>query len=122
MNFMRQMVLGNNLTKLANIIERIEASGATRYIGSGYGFESLPQLDQQRVAAEFKRRMTSLSKHPPYVITGALKGHMELSIRSGREHRLNGQGSLYEILVENGIALSVDDYESIMMSQGNLAA
>jgi len=109
-NFIKQIALGNHLTKLTNIFERIEATRATMFIGAGGGIESLPQSEQASTIAELERRIAALRYHPRHVITQELCKNMRVSLQLGRSDRLLCQQRLLDVLVANDAAMDIDTF------------
>ena len=110
MNFLKQIALGNHLTKLTNVFEEIENTRASMPIGSGGGVDSLPTARQAKVVSELEERMKALSSHPRHVITRELVKNMIISRQFGRGLRLSAQERLMKVLVSNDIALTADEF------------
>lgn len=110
MRFLRQIVLGNNLTKLTNIVEEMERRGASLPIGADRSAR-WPAEELKLVEAEFERRVEALSKTPRHLVTEALAKNLVLAVQMGRQARAKAVSRLLDILVSVGAAIPMDEFE-----------
>jgi hypothetical protein len=110
MNFMRQIALGYNLTKLTNMVEEVESRRSALPVGNN-GVPCLSRTELERQDAEFERRVERLSRIPRHLVTQALAKNMVLAIQMGRHTRAQAVSSLLDILVSLGAALSLQEFE-----------
>lgn len=111
MNIFRQLRLGSALTALTNYVEEIELSRAVSPIGAGGGIDSLPEPRRTRVIQEFERKKTVLSDYPRHAITRELLKNIKVSIQLERPLRLKAQSRLLDMLIDDGVALKLQDFE-----------
>lgn len=111
MNIFQSLSLGNHLAKLTNIIEEIERTRLTSYIGAGGGLDSLPLSRQGPIEREYEARTTALAKFPRHEVTKAMVKNMMLSRNLGRDLRGLAQNRLLNMLVSEGLALGADDFD-----------
>lgn len=104
-------MLGNALTKLANVFEDIAVARAGAFIGGG-GIDSLPAGRQQEISKKWPRWIAAIQKHPRHVVTRELVRSMQMSQRFNREARLHAQLELLEMLVAEGIAFDVEQFQA----------
>ena len=110
MNFMRQIALGQNLTKLAGMVEEVAKREAMSPAGVD-PVECWSSQEGQQMEAEFTKRASSLAKHPRHIVTEALAKHMILPVRMGRDGRAECQSRLLDMLVTMDLAMTMDEFQ-----------
>lgn len=110
MGIVSDFLLGNALTKLTNVFEAVRAARETAFIGGG-GIESLPSAYQSKIERKWPAWQAALQKHPRHVVTRELLRSMLMAQKVGRIERFNAQCELLDMLVQEGIALSLEDFE-----------
>lgn len=106
----KQYRFGLELTKLTNIVERIEGTNLYMPIGSSGGFDSLPGGDGIAAMIAFERGVEFLRRHPRHEVTRELAKNAILASQLGRTGRVDAIGRLVDILAERGIALPADEF------------
>lgn len=110
MNIISQLVLGSNLAKLTSIMEMVDA--AKPYVQDGNMDRCYQNYPGGRLRAlnDVERMTASLRKHPRHVVSRELYKNMLLASSLGRSSRVRAQEKLFAVLVEHGVALSIDDF------------
>ncbi|WP_141638467.1 hypothetical protein [Halomonas sp. KM-1] len=111
MGIISDLMLGNALTKLTNFFVDLEESRNYNFIGAGGGFDSLPRHKRELYEKKVEKWMGTLKKHPRHIITQELIKNMRVSQSLNRTERAKAQFQLLEFLINEGIALSLEDFE-----------
>lgn len=110
MNFMRQIALGYNLTKLTNFVEEMERRERMLPIGIN-GIDCWSGEARERIVTDINGRTDRLSKVPGHLVTEALGRNMILALRQGREGRARAVSRLLDMLVDGGLAMPLDEFQ-----------
>jgi hypothetical protein len=110
MGILSQFALGNALTGLTNVSEEIERTRHTMPIGAGGGLNSLPLIRQRELAEKIPKWLNTLRKHPRHIITRELLKNIKVSEQFGRSERINAQIKLLERLIDDGVALDIEEF------------
>ncbi|MBA4747748.1 MAG: hypothetical protein H2056_03430 [Sphingopyxis sp.] len=106
----KQMRMGNHLTRMTNILEEVEATRHILPIGAGGGIDSLPLSRQVEAERIFQEGIAYLKSFPRHEVTKALAKNAVLAERMGRQIRYIAIGRLLDMLEQSGVALSGQDF------------
>lgn len=110
MGFFADISFGNTLTKLTNLFEEIERTKHTHFIGAGGGIDSLPLARQRELEKKLPKWIATVSSRSPHEVTRELLKNIKLSQNLQRHERVTAQANLLQNLVNQGIALDVDEF------------
>lgn len=111
MGIISDLILGNALTKLTNFFVDLEESHSYNFIGAGGGIDSLPKHKRELYEKKVEKWIGTLKKHPRHVITRELIKNMQVSHSFNRIGRAKAQFQLLEFLINEGVALGIEDFE-----------
>ena len=106
----KQYRFGVELTKLTNIVERIEGTRLYMPPGSGGGFDSLPGGEGVEALIAFERGVEYLRRSPRHEVTRELVKNARLASNLGRPGRVDAILRLLGILQERDVALNADEF------------
>ncbi len=110
MGIFADIAFGNALTKLTNLFEEIERTKYTHFIGAGGGIDSLPISRQKELEHKLPKWIATISSRPQDEVTRELLKNIKLSQNFNRIERMKAQANLLQRLVDQGIALDVNDF------------
>lgn len=111
MNFIQQIILGHNLTKMTNIFEAVVHTKIGAFVGAGGGFDSLPPHQMTSYLSELKSRSEKLRRYPKHVITQELLKNARISVQLNRSTRMEAQKRLLDFLIDEGIAMDIKTFQ-----------
>lgn len=106
----RNIRMGAQLTRMANVFEAIEQTRYTHPVGAGGGIDSLPPRDQMTSMITLKQGLEHLRQFPRHVVTREAVKNMKVAESFGRTMRVRGMMRLLDFLVENDVALGRDEF------------
>lgn len=110
MGIFSQLAFGSALTKLTDLSEELERSRSSSPIGAGGGLASLPAHRQREIEAKLPKWLATLRQQPRHVVTRELLKNVKMSDQLGRIERSNAQLALLKRLINDGIALEIEDF------------
>lgn len=111
MGFLADIKMGNTITKLTNLFEEMRGSHNYHFIGGGGGIDSLPEPRRNYYEKNLEKWLNILKKHPRHKITQTVIQNIKMSQSSNRVERIEAQTELLDFLVDEGLALNLEDFE-----------
>lgn len=108
---LRQMAFGQHLTNMTNVIEQVEATRSPLPIGQGGGSASLPHHQAKAAEAVLLKGIAALRGQPRHVVTRELIKNAILAEQMGRSTRAIAIDKLLGLLIEEGVAMPMRDFE-----------
>lgn len=107
---MKQIKMGQHLTRMTNIFEELERTRHTMPIGAGGGIDSLPLARQRQAEAIFQQGVAHLKSYPRHEVTRELVKNAILAERMGRHTRAIAIQRLIEALTRMDVALEASEF------------
>lgn len=102
--------MGIQLSKLTDIIEKIEHIKLYGCIGSG-GLDSFDPSTQDKLYNELTKRIEKLRNYQPYEINKTLISNLKFNQSTSDDSRANAIEQLYLISLDEKIALDMDTFK-----------
>ena len=112
MKFIKDIIFGNALTKLTNVMEEeIRAQGSGNpggYIG-GAGFDYLPKARQEELSRKIPKWIETVRTRSPFEVTIEMLKNYEVSRQLNRPDRAAAQYRLLHVLASEGLAVILNN-------------
>ena len=108
---LKQVSFGKHLTKMTSIVEEIEGQAALAAAQQGTKLDELPPYQAAYAKIRIRRELGPLQRVPRHVVTRELIKNALLVERLGLYGRLSAIERLLDILIEEGVAMPMDEFK-----------